>query len=227
MKFCPDCGSDLTAHLAVGGQPVQRTEAAVELSTAKYDQTSVWTDLTNKAALNQATPPQPSALGMKIGREVAAVVGANPKKPVQTIVHLVFDRPIVPSGGALAAVVVGNAKDLDLGRMKAMGYAIEDGKVMTSGEMPLGQAYKIIDYWGGEKQFRRWHLDSPVLLEASRNGDPFFMDENMIAFGATWNDPDKAEEAFMGLMDLFTEGVNGEGIIAHPLEARISVRNQA
>ena len=227
MKFCPDCGSDLTAHLAISDRTVHGSEPAVPLYAEKYDQTSIWTELTNKAALSQATPPQPSSLGMKAGREVTAALSNAKGDPVDTIVHLVFDRQIVPSGGAMASVVTGGAKDLNIERMKAMGYAIEDGKVMTSDQMPLGEAYRIIDYWGGAKQFKRWHLNKPVTLEASRNGDPFFMDENMIAFGATWSDAAKAEEAFMGLMDLFSEGVNGGGIVAHPLEVKISVSNKA
>jgi len=227
MKFCPNCGSDISAHLVASGEPVQRTEPPVELSTAKYDQTSIWKQLTASAAQIEASPPQPAILGMKAAREVDGLLRTVPDRPLETVVHLVFDRSIVPSGGALASVVMGASKGIDIERMRAMGYAVEDGKIATSGETPIGPAFKVIDYWGGSKQFKRWHLKAPVLLEASRNGDPFFMDENMIAFGASWSDAAKAEEAFIGLMDLFAEGVNGQGIIAHPLEIKVSWRNKA
>ena len=98
---------------------------------------------------------------------------------------------------------------------------------MTVDDVPVGQAYKIIDYWGGSQQHKRWHMTSPVELNPSRNGDPFFMDENMIAFGVSWKDGTKVQEAFLGLMNLFADGVNGEGIVAHPLEVKVTRLNQA
>jgi hypothetical protein len=165
---------------------------------------------------------------MQAGREVAAALKATNGEPVETIVHLVFDRSIVPSGGVLSSAVK-NLKggELPIERMKAMGYAVEDGKIATADNSPVGPAYQVIDYWGGGKQHRRWHLASPVELDANRHGDPLFMDENMIAFGATWKDSEKSEEAFLSLMNLFTDGVNGDGIIAHPLEVKIAIRKRA
>ena len=229
MKFCPCCGNDISAYLAAEGRSVVATEPVVPISPANYDQTNVWRELVGKAEKIQATPPQSSQLGMQAAQEVAAALkGTANGESVETIVHLVFDRPIVPSGGVLSTAVTGlGGGELQLDRMKAMGYAIEDGKVATSNNSPIGPVYQIIDYWGGEKQHRRWHLAKPVELDASKHGDPLFMDQNMVAFGAVWNDSAKSEEAFLSLMNLFTDGVNGDGIIAHPLEVKIAIRNRA
>jgi hypothetical protein len=71
------------------------------------------------------------------------------------------------------------------------------------------------------KQHRRWHLLEPVKINASRNGDPFFMDDNMMAFGALWSDAAKSDEAFISLLEMFSSGVRGSGVIARPLVAEI------
>jgi hypothetical protein len=229
MKFCPNCGFDLTPHLAIEGNrvPGNSTLPAVHPTTAEaYDQTDVWKKLMASALEREATPPSSIELTQKSVQELQALAKLAGGKPVDTVVHLVFDRNIAPSGGGFASAVLGGRNELNIEQMKAQGYVVEDGKIATHQDIPVGAAFQVIDYWGGERQSKRWHLAAPVALVASRNGDPFFMDERMAAFGALWSDVDKAEEAMLTLLGAFSEGVGGDGIVAHVLELKITERKR-
>jgi hypothetical protein len=98
-----------------------------------------------------------------------------------------------------------------------MGYAVNEGKLVTVDDVPVSKAYVALEYWGGEKQHRRWHLAALVTLNPSRNGNPFFMDENMVAFGARWKDPTKMEAGLLELCEIMAEGVKQSGVIAKVL----------
>ena len=229
MKFCPNCGFDLTPHLAIEGNrvPVNSTLPAVMPTTAEaYDQTEVWKKLMANALEREATPPSSMELTQRSVQELQALAKLAGGKPVDTVVHMVFDRNIAPSGGGFTAAVLGGKTELNLEQMKAQGYVVEDGKVATSQDVPIGVGFQVIEYWGGERQAKRWHLAAPVGLSPSRNGDPFFIDERMVAFGALWADLDKAEEAILTLLGLFSEGVGGDGIVAHVLELKITERKR-
>ena len=92
--------------------------------------------------------------------------------------------------------------------LETLGYVIDDeGKVITEDDMPISQVYGVLKYWGGDRQHKRWHLTAPVVLDPSRKGDPYFMDENMVAFGADWEGFD--ERSMLELIELLKKGVKG------------------
>lgn len=205
MKFCPNCGADLAPYLAVAGNPTATR-------TNSYDQTKTWKALVKKAQARLASPPSAMEL-------VAAV--ARPEfngEPISSIVHLVFDRQVVPQGGVLQMAAARNGEmSMSPEQLEAMGYVIEESKVKLVDHVPIGRAYTVLDYWGGERQHKRWHLARPVEIVASRKGDPFFMDDEMVAFGAVWKDGERIEPALLELLQFFTEGVKGAGCVAVPL----------
>ena len=154
-------------------------------------------------------------------------LGSGHKFPLSTIVHVVFDRDIVPSGGVLyRATMLDGRTQTNPEQLEAMGYAVKDGAVLTIADVPVGRAYTAVEYWGGGKQHKRWHLAEPAIIEPSRNGNPFFMDESMLAFGATWRDLERVEEALLGLLESFAAGVGKEKgkPIAVPLALELVAR---
>lgn len=216
MRFCPYCGGDLSPHLAAAGRAA--TAPASPKTQGEYDQVKIWKELLAEANATKATPPAlMGLLDNELGPE------GSFDGPFTSLVHLAFDREIVPLGGVLyKATLVEGRTAMDDKRLEAMGYAVRDGHVVTIDDVPVGKAYTIIDYWGGEKQHKRWHMERPVILEASRNGDPFFMDENMICFGAKWSDASQLEKALLELLELFITGFpSSRGLVAVPLAMRL------
>jgi hypothetical protein len=216
MKFCPHCGGDLSAFLSA------RPAAP---ATAKYDQVKTWRGLIEQS--RRGEPVDPTGLAISLAAQLSVM--AVPPDGLRTIVHLVMDRSVVPEGGALymSTLSDGRIGPTNLGYFEARGYLVDDGRVRTVENTPIGPAYDVLEYWGGIKQHRRWHLAEPIKINPSRNGDPFFMDENMIAFGATWKDTEKATEAFQYLIGMFCEGVRGDRCIARPLAGEITLQNRA
>jgi len=185
----------------------------------KYDQDKTWRQLIMDAEALKGSPPTPMELvGKAVDRVRGAFSGTKEGDSVGTIVHIATDRNIQPQGGVLhrATLLEGRVQD-DISKMERMGYAVQDGKVVVVNDIPVGRGYVAINYWGGEKQYRRWHMSKPVTINPSRNGNPFFMDENMIAFGVSWKDPSKMEEALLELCEILAEGVHKERTIGIPL----------
>ena len=170
MKFCPHCGGDLSAYLAAEGPGDASTRTpATSSAPKKYDQTKVWRELVQRAREVGGDPPDISNVAL------AAADGIRPffkTTPLSTIVHIVFDKNVVPQGGILyqAAQFDGRMKNTS-DQLEALGYSMEDGKVKLVDDMPVGPVYGAIEYWGGEKQHPRWHLVRPVTINPSRNGD--------------------------------------------------------
>lgn len=213
MKFCPHCGKDLSAYLAVeAASPSAPARATYE----KYNQDSVWRLLTQEGEALMSSPPDPMQLVVPaVDRVKSAFVGRD---SVSTVVHIFCDRDIQTKGGILhrAALLEGRV-EMNVERLQRMGYAIADGKLVLVNDVPVSNAYMTLTYWGGEKQHHRWHLTEPIKVEPSRNGNPFFMDERMIAFGAIWKNPDAMEAAFLELHSLFCHGIKESGCVAIPL----------
>ena len=207
MNFCPKCGENLTKYSAVATEPTPEV--------AEYDQVKTWKKLVADGLERKEDPPTTQelinhAIGM---RHTVATF------PQQSIVHLLFDRPVTPRGGLLAEIaqVNGHLK-VNADRLRSMGYAVEDGKVKMVDNVPVGEIYNLLQYWGGVKQHKRWHLAEPVRVNPSRNGDPCFMDEAMVAFGAVWKDDLKWSEGLHTLLDYFVHGVKPDGnVTAIPL----------
>jgi hypothetical protein len=216
VKFCPHCGGDLSAYLAAEGPNGASIQTPVVSATPrKYDQTKVWRDLVQRAREIGGEPPDISHLALAAADKIRPFFKTA---PLSTVVHIVFDKNVVPQGGILyqAAQIDGRMKNAG-DQLEALGYSMEDGKVKLVDDMPVGPVYGAIDYWGGEKQHRRWHLAAPVTVNPSRNGDLFFMDDNMVAFGAKWKDAERLDQALLELLGVFENGIKGSGPIAQPL----------
>jgi hypothetical protein len=184
-----------------------------------YDQTKTWRELMNRANAVGANPPDITELAL------SAAAGLTPllkDKEVSTIIHLVFNKNVVPQGGILYNATMTNGKmGPNPDQLASLGYELKDGKVEMVDEVPVGPAYGVLNYWGGDKQHKRWHMSEPVTIDPSRNGDMFFMDDNMIAFGVKWKDGDRVEESLLELLGLFERGVGGTEHIAQPLVIEI------
>ena len=223
MNFCPHCGGDLSAYMAVERGRVPLASTAKRPTGGKYDQDSVWRRLVREAEALKGSPPSGiQIVGKAVDNVRAAFVG---DEPVSTIVHLALDRNIQPQGGMLyRATMLEGRMTTSPEQLEQMGYAVEDEKLVTVADVPVSQAYKVIDYWAGAKQHKRWHMTEPVSLNPSRNGNPFFMDENMVAFGAKWHDSSKLEEALLELHSLLSAGVKRAGVVAIPLALELAIQ---
>jgi hypothetical protein len=166
-----------------------------------------------------ANPPDITELAFSVA---SGLVDLLKKGETSTIVHLVFDRNIVPEGGILyQAAMLDGKMGSDENQLLGLGYGLTDGKVDMVDEVPVGPAYGILNYWGGESQHHRWHLTEPVTINPSRNGEKFFMDDNMLAFGAKWKDGARVEEGLLELLGLFERGVGGGEHVAQPIALEI------
>lgn len=237
MKHCPHCGGDISKYL-LAESPVAATSSPIPATfapnpplerPATYDQTKVWLDLVERASKVQPGQTHGELVDLAFRRFVAGK-NAGDLVNFSTVVHMVFDRVIVPQGGILySALRVGTTINAQgstpsLEQLETMGYLISDGKVVEVEGIPVSRAYGALQYWGGDKQYRRWHLANPITVNPSRNGNPFFMDAEMVAFGAKWTDLQKMKDGLIALLQLFAEGVGGEKkIIANAVAVEISL----
>lgn len=220
MKFCPHCGGDLTPYMAV--EQVNSSVAA-RPTGGKYEQDSIWRQLTQDAEALKGTPPEAMQIVAAAVDKVRPAFEGQP--PISTIVHLATDRNIQPQGGVLyRATLLDGKVEYDPDKFKKMGYAVKDGHLVTVDDVPVSQAYSAITYWGGVKQHYRWHMAEPATVNPSRNGNPFFMDDNMIAFGVKWRDIERMEESLLDLCQLLTEGVEKDRCIGIPLALQLFVQ---
>ncbi len=223
MKFCPHCGGDLSAYIAVEHGNSAGAAASIHPTGGKYNQDSIWRRLTKEAEALKGSPPDAIQLMANAVDRVRGCFSGN--DPVSTIVHLAVDRDIQPQGGVLyRATMLEGRMETSPEQLEQMGYAVDEGKLVTVDDVPVSQAYTAIHYWGGERQHRRWHLTQPVEINPSRNGNPFFMDENMIAFGAKWRDCEKMEEGLLELHGLLCEGVKKDRCIGIPVAVELAVQ---
>lgn len=217
-KFCPHCGEKLDQvkpeHEKSTGQEVKESHTA---NSKKYDQTAFWKEIMKQLPAEIPTP-------VSLVTEALSKAGPHLKRQgvVKSTVHLVFSDRIVPNGGSLLTTVMSNGRiSQRTEQLKMTGYTVNDGNVVLVDDVPVGPAYEALTYWGGERQHRRWHLAEAITINPSRMGDPNFMDENMIAFGADWADLEKLEEALAALLGVFAVGVRNDGAISDPLVLRI------
>lgn len=220
MQFCPRCGCDLSPYLAA--------ETQQPALSGKYDQTKMWKQIIEKVRERRAKASPPTLMELVEPAAKAIGVLASTTKAadtINTIIHIAFDHDIVPAGGVLhRAIMLDGKVGMRPEQLEAMGYEVNstDSKIMLVNDMPVSRAYVVLDYWGGEKQYRRWHLARPVTIEPSRNGDPYFMDGEMLAFGASWKDDNKVSEALLNLLDMFARGIKGEKGVAFPFALEIA-----
>lgn len=231
MKFCPHCGGDLSAHLAVANSaPLVGTRPVTPSQPSPtYDQTKIWRELVALADERQAKSSPPTLVELVDPAIAELLKTADPTANVNglsTVVHIVFDRIVTPRGGSILQAVASQGQAApSVEQLKLWGYLVVDGKVVEVDGCPVGRGYGAINYWGGDKQFKRWHLAQPVEVNPSRNGDPLFMDDRMVAFGAIWRDVSKIREAMINLLSTFSLGVGEkDGAIAYPFALKVTQR---
>ncbi len=212
-KYCPHCGGALPPPMnrPVGGSagelpapiPFFRDPQPVD----SYDQTEYWREVVSKA---QAVPEGTTVTNLPEGFTKGA-----------TIIHMVFDKSVSPQGGLMKQLIqnVASTQSIQAPRLTpaeldAMGYLADaEGKVVLVDDIPVGRIYGILRYWGGEKQHKRWHMASPVIIDPSRKGDPCFIDDNLAAIKVIWKDGERMSEALTVLADQLREGVkDGKGV---------------
>ena len=212
MKFCPHCGEDISAHIAAD-RNLPLPESIPTLPTAgKYGVVDVGRRVLAAASERRADPPS------------TADLVADAMKPIRpgknkTTVFLVLDKEVVPAGGVLhRATMLEGRTEMSAERLKQLGYALDDdGHIVVVNDVPVGPVYQILQYWGGEKQHRRWHLKYAIDVNPRRNGEKFFMDENLVVFGAEWKDTQSMDGALANLLELLKSGLKGQDFKATPL----------
>jgi hypothetical protein len=211
-RHCPHCGGELPSIGEASPPRSGRTEAAVTRAKT-YNQDAVWKAIVAKGEKAIQKPPLPIDLAKEATSASAARLASL--SDADSLVHILFDKPITPDGGLLYTALMGSGKGPAPESLKARGYVLDaEGHVVMVDETPIGRGYRTLQYWGGEKQHRRWHLAEPITINPSRHGDPLFMDAEMVCFGAKWRDGERFEDALTSLLGLFIDGFENDG---HPL----------
>lgn len=215
-KHCPNCGIQIPAHPDDGAASI--THAT---TPSQYNQELIWRGMINdeKKGVDMVKHVAHAALF------IAQAAKGQAEAPTPTIIHLLFERSVTPQGGIFSTMVatmgLTDTRDAmpSTENLRAMGYALLEGnKVQVVDDVPVGPVYDLLQYWGGEKQHRRWHLAQPIKLNPSKIGNPCFMDERMVAFEAVWRDGVEASSALHELIHVLNVGTrerNGVGPIAN------------
>lgn len=225
MKFCPQCGVDLTPYLKAAEHRNPRVKPETKQGMPKiesgtpYNQDDIWRSIQSvvEARHGEALGKgELVSMAQIAAEEVHVLVGDG---STDTVVHVAFDRSVsLPGGTILSAVASDREPRMTKDRLLRAGYQLNaEGHVVTDQGSPIPAVYRTVSWWGGDKQYRRWHMSRPVDVRATRNGNPCFIDDNMLAFKASWRDAVKAAEAFETLLNAFQTGVNEQGFIANPV----------
>ena len=217
-KFCPHCGGKLPQELETSPAVRPMAQEKIEEPQREYNQLMTWKSMNDQLRRLESSG---EALETRDPvNDLATPPIASSELRVKTIIHILFDKSIVPAGGALIHALSATATVPRKEALEAAGYLLDGDKVVTVDEHPVGKAYGVLQYWGGDKQHRRWHMAEPITLNPSRHGE-LFMDENMIAFGAVWSDFDRYQDALRELVQLFKGGVRDEGHVALPVVIQV------
>lgn len=228
---CPFCAHDISFMKAAFGAQVY-TEVAVSATTtftapvtagvrlddAVYGrdlQTLLWQRMQERAAL-YAGLPEPEMIAAAVGQR------RQNREDGSVVMHLMFNRDIAPMGGLINKAVMGltatqppQLPDTSQETLRARGYALvpgDDGNLMriqTVNDVPVGPLWNILQYWGGEKQHRRWHMARPINASPHRNDCPAFMDGKMCAVQVWLEDNERLHEALEWLCSYCVSGPNG------------------
>lgn len=226
---CPFCAHDISFMRAAFGPqvftpidlaPTTSTTVAVATGVKSDDavysrdlQTLLWQRMQDKAALYSGLPQNEMI--------ASAVAQKRPNREDGSVVmHLMFGKSIAPTGGLINKAVMGltatqppQMPDVDVESLRLRGYAVvetEKGpRVQTVADAPVGPLWNTLQYWGGEKQHRRWHMARPVHASPHRNDCPAFMDGKMCAVQVWFEDNERLMEALEWLCSYCISGPNG------------------
>lgn len=225
---CPFCAHDISfmkdafgratfgVYVAPTTTSTVPVETAVKLNDAVYSrdlQTLLWQRMQDKAALWAAMPQ----------REMIASACAQKRSNREdgsVVMHLMFAKDITPIGGLVHKAVTGmtatqpsQPPDLSREALLLRGYSVVEGddgpRVQAVDDVPVGPLWNTLQYWGGERQHRRWHMARPVNASPHRNNCPAFMDGRMCALQVWFTDDERLADALQDLCDECEVGVNG------------------
>jgi len=157
------------------------------------------------------------------------------RKDGSIVVHMMFDGAIVPTGGVLymdmklrTATGTPPREPFDEAKMRAYGYVVIPGPdgnpvIKTVNDCPVGPIYDILMYWAAgtptNTHYRRWHMTQPIVVNPRRNHCPEFMDENVLAFTAFYEDDANLKESLETLCRYCTDGIATKGGVMPPAKA--------
>lgn len=212
MKFCPECGANLAPYQQATPREPRSQEpylsaSASDAARAAYNQDETWRMILSQEAATSGPLSVDQVLAASNVEKVTRQINrlrTNAPDGVRTIVHALFDREVTPTGGVLYRATMTNGRGaIDVGMLEKAGYVVENNKVVTADNVPVGKAWNIFHWWGGRRQHHRWHLAEPVEVNPSRLGDPLFIDDRLAAFGVTWKDSTKLRESLHALLCKF------------------------
>jgi hypothetical protein len=198
-SVCPVCK---------GSGSVVKPTTPIHDKEGVYDQDSIWTELANST-------PQDFNKALEIAVQVLTHPAVKACTiPYSFIVHLLFDKSVTPQGNLILDQITrgqlrtGQQQEkLSEEHLRARGYSVlPNGDVQTVNDIPVGPFYNTLVEWGVERHAIH-RMDRPIKIDVNRKGNPFFMDNNMVAFGATYSDVDWVK-ASLELLNIYcTEGV--------------------
>jgi hypothetical protein len=163
-----------------------------------YNQSAIW------SSIQRETVGKFEEKLIKQADEVAAAA------PCKVIVHLLFDQNVTPEGNLIYQLMqrANNQKPLTAEVLRLKRYVVDDdGNVVTDHDVPISECYRAIQLYSNG-------FDGDVVtltrLDPNRKGDPYFMDNEMVAFGVEISEKGKGDSSsirnyFRHLFECFDE----------------------
>lgn len=189
----------------------------LETKAQKYDQDRIWTDLSDEGMVD---------IPEKISSEMSEILkDVGEDSQLSTVVHLLFDRPVTPEGSLFSeaiALTVSQPRRLTEDQLRIRRYVpTGEGRVQTVNDIPVGDVYNALTYWGGAERVGYWDLAEPIQIDPNRKGNPYFMDNSMVAFGAVFRNAISAGQSLLSLFHLLK---NGMGNVINPVGIVINLK---
>ena len=174
-----------------------------EVSKNRYDQSSIWTSMMKCA---------PVRFVEKLDEEIGFItVSPIPK----LVVHLLTNVILTPHGNLIyeqlrMSTISGHApvERLSNDQIVSRGYVLgDDGMVKTVDDIPVGHFYFYLKEWGIDS-YEDNGLKEPIAIDVNRKGSPLFMDNEMVAFAAVFENAAKIKSSMSNLYSsLYEKGI--------------------
>lgn len=199
-SICPVCN---------GKGHVAETSTLKKDTPGKYNQDAIWTELVKDTG-STFDEVLDRALSVLESKEVKECTISYP-----FIVHLLFDKNVTPQGNLifdqvrLGQLSTGQAnRKLDADRLKARGYSVlPTGDVQAVNDVPVGPLYNTLMVWGRDMH-DQWGMADPIVVDVNRKGNPFFMDNNMVAFQVKYKTLKGIRTSLMALKAWCEQGID-------------------
>lgn len=215
---CPFCAKDISfmgsAFGVASAPPVAMRSEKLDDAVYNHDlQSFLWERMRERAALYT---------GMT--SEMIAANATGTKRPNRedgsVVLHMMFDRSVTPQGNLIYQNVMSSSATQPAQRpahtletLQTQGYVVleADGRynIQTVDDVPVGPIWNTLQYWGGERQHHRWHMERPVHASPRRNDCPAFMDDRMCAVQVWFKDDERLHESLVELALECETGLKG------------------